>query len=168
MVSSGLVYARKIFRFRIYRFSCVSLWSTWHLCLYICEKREMSHLWHTDGRTDEQWKVEQYSVWAEYAIKMAWQTKSGTIQLCNLFNVFRRRTFLYLYIWAKYHKQIHKQLNSHYTAFFLARVRYFSCRLFSWKGYSPPEAKSDTPSTHRDGNVWFDSRWITNATDFIP
>ena len=54
------------------------------------------------------------------------------------------------------------------TLFFLARVRYFSCRLFSWKGYSLPEAKSDTPSTHRDGNVWFDSRWITNATDFIP
>ena len=44
-------------------------WSlTWHLCLYICEKCEMSRLWHTNERTDGQWKVEQYSVWAESAI----------------------------------------------------------------------------------------------------
>ena len=42
-------------------------WLTWHLCLYICEKCEMSRLWHTDTRTDEQWKVVQYSVWAESA-----------------------------------------------------------------------------------------------------
>ena len=43
-------------------------WLTWHLCLYICEKCEMSRLWHTNTRTHEQWKVEQYSVWAESAI----------------------------------------------------------------------------------------------------
>ena len=42
-------------------------WLTWHLCLYICEKCEMSRLWHTNGRTHEQWKVGQYSVWAESA-----------------------------------------------------------------------------------------------------
>ena len=27
-------------------------WLTWHLCLYICEKCEMSRLWHTNTRTD--------------------------------------------------------------------------------------------------------------------
>ena len=27
-------------------------WLTWHLCLYICEKCEMSRLWRTDTRTD--------------------------------------------------------------------------------------------------------------------
>ena len=42
-------------------------WLTWHLCLYICEKCEMSRLWHTDTRTDSG-KVGQYSVWAESAI----------------------------------------------------------------------------------------------------
>ena len=31
----------------------------------------MSRLWRTDGRTHEQWKVEQYSVWTESAIKWA-------------------------------------------------------------------------------------------------
>ena len=41
-------------------------WLTWHLCLYICEKYEMSRLWRTDGRTDSR-KVEQYSVWTESA-----------------------------------------------------------------------------------------------------
>ena len=44
-------------------------WLTWHLCLYICEKCEMSRLWRTNTRTHEQWKVEQYSVWAESAIR---------------------------------------------------------------------------------------------------
>ena len=39
-------------------------WLTWHLCLYICEKCEMSRLWRTDSG-----KVGQYSVWAESAIK---------------------------------------------------------------------------------------------------
>ena len=43
-------------------------WLTWHLCLYICEKCEMSRLWRTNTRTHEQWKVEQYSVWTESAI----------------------------------------------------------------------------------------------------
>ena len=46
-------------------------WLTWHLCLYICEKCEMSRLWRTDGRTHGKWKVEQYSVWAESAISSA-------------------------------------------------------------------------------------------------
>ena len=31
-------------------------WLTWHLCLYICEKCEMSRLWRTDERTDGQWE----------------------------------------------------------------------------------------------------------------
>ena len=39
-------------------------WLTWHLCLYICEKCEVSRLWCTD----KQWNVVQYSVWAESAI----------------------------------------------------------------------------------------------------
>ena len=43
-------------------------WLTWHLCLYICENCEMSRLWHTNTRTDRQWKVGQYSVGAESAI----------------------------------------------------------------------------------------------------
>ena len=30
----------------------------------------MSRLWHTNGRTHEQWKVEQYSVWTESAIEL--------------------------------------------------------------------------------------------------
>ena len=70
MVLSGLVFARKIgwFWFRIYRVWWVPWWWTWHLCLYICEKCEMSRLWHTNTRTHEQWKVVQYSVWAESAI----------------------------------------------------------------------------------------------------
>ena len=42
-------------------------WLTWHLCLYICEKCEMSRLWRTHGHTDSG-KVEQSSVWAESAI----------------------------------------------------------------------------------------------------
>ena len=49
-------------------------WLTWHLCLYICEKCEMSRLWRMDGRTDSG-KVVQYSVWAESAIhitKLSW------------------------------------------------------------------------------------------------
>ena len=48
-------------------------WLTWHLCLYICEKCEMSRLWHTDGRTHghtDSRKVEQYSVGAESAIRV--------------------------------------------------------------------------------------------------
>ena len=71
MALSGLVLLeRKLewFWFRIYRVWWVPWWLTWRLCLYICEKCEMSHLWHTDGQTDGQWKVEQYSVWAESAI----------------------------------------------------------------------------------------------------
>ena len=31
-------------------------WLTLHLCLYICEKCEMSRLWRTRGRTDGQWE----------------------------------------------------------------------------------------------------------------
>ena len=31
----------------------------------------MSRLWQTDGRTDEQWKVVQYSVWAKSAISQS-------------------------------------------------------------------------------------------------
>ena len=27
-------------------------WLTWYLCLYICEKCEMSRMWRTDGRTN--------------------------------------------------------------------------------------------------------------------
>ena len=46
-------------------------WLTWHLCLYICEKCEMSRLWHMDGHTDR-WKVVQYSVWTESAKNSFW------------------------------------------------------------------------------------------------
>ena len=31
-------------------------WLTWHLCLYIYEKCEMSRLWRTHGHTDGQWE----------------------------------------------------------------------------------------------------------------
>ena len=70
---------------------------------------------------------------------MTWQSQSGTRQLWNLSNVFRRRTFLYLYIWTKYHKQIHKQLKSHYTVFFSSSKIFqlsvvFLKRLFSAGG----------------------------------
>ena len=52
-------------------------WLTWHLCLYICEKCEMSRLWHTDTHTHGQWKVVQYSVWAESAMHVHDTTWSG-------------------------------------------------------------------------------------------
>ena len=51
-------------------------WLTWHLCLYICEKYEMSRPWRTHGRTDSR-KVVHYSVWAESAIEI------GQIQITN-------------------------------------------------------------------------------------
>ena len=64
---------------------------TWHLCLYICEKCEMSRLWRTDTRTDEQWKVEQYSVWAESAIS------------CNFHKIFPLVATNFRVIGVNYH-----------------------------------------------------------------
>ena len=74
MVLSGLVFARKIARMILIQDYRVWWVPWWHLCLYICEKCEMSRLWHTNGRTHEQWKVGQYSVWAESA-KTKWQER---------------------------------------------------------------------------------------------
>ena len=42
----------------------------------------MSRLWQTDTRTDEQWKVVQYSVWAESAIV---QVDQKQVEVTELF-----------------------------------------------------------------------------------
>ena len=51
-------------------------WLTWHLCLYICEKCEMSRLWHTDTRTHGQW--ESSAVFSLSWIRNTWQKKRVT------------------------------------------------------------------------------------------
>ena len=74
-------------------------WLTWHLCLYICEKCEMSRLWHTN----EQWKVEQYSVWAESAINWMIWSKGWLLYLRNgstSFGHFRQQP-LCTHMWRK-------------------------------------------------------------------
>ena len=61
MSLSGLVFATKIDRMILNQniyilyigFDGLPWWLTWHLCLYICEKCEMSCLWHRNGRTVE-------------------------------------------------------------------------------------------------------------------
>ena len=73
----------------MYRVWWVPWWSAWHLCLYICEKWEMSRMWRTDG----QWKVGQYSVWAESANAKYedWSKQStpGSVLPLAMFNSLR-------------------------------------------------------------------------------
>ena len=70
-------------------------WLPWHLCLYICEKCEMSRLWHTDTHTHGQWKVVQYSVWAESA-------KGETNYILTIKNkMYRIRNLIEIFIFDK-------------------------------------------------------------------
>ena len=71
-------------------------WLTWHLCLYICEKCEMSRLWHTNTRTDEQWKVGQYSVGAESAIERS--NSSSALSFQTFVLVYKRRRALRVWL----------------------------------------------------------------------
>ena len=49
--------------------------------LYMWEMWDVTPV--TDGRTDKQWKVEQYSVWAESAIRVKYQWPFMWYHLCS-------------------------------------------------------------------------------------